>query len=101
MSRAQEEDIHTYTWGRSMKIRCLLFTSTLLFALATSAHATTINTFAHNVKNDAVYAGEKVVQVGANTGQVVWHAGKVVGSDVAHGVKAGYHATMHEVKKIS
>ena len=78
-----------------------VFAPALLFALATSAHATTINTFAHNVKSDAVYAGKKVVQVGANTGQVVWHVGKVVGSDVAHGVKAGYHATMHEVKKIS
>jgi hypothetical protein len=84
-----------------MKAHYYAFAPALLFALATSAHATTVTTFARNVKNDAVYAGEKVVQVGAKTGQVVWHAGKVVGSDIAHGMKAGYHATMHEVKKIS
>ena len=81
-----------------MKVH-FVFASALLFALATSAHATTVSNFAHSVKNDAAYAGKKVVQVGANTGHAVWHAGKVVGSDVAHGVKDGYHAAMHEVKK--
>lgn len=77
-----------------------VFVSALFFALATSAHATTFTQFAHNVKEDAVHAGKKVVGVGAETGHAVVHAGKVVGSDVASGVEHGYHATVHAVKKV-
>ncbi len=77
-----------------------VFVSALFFALATSAHATTFAQFAHNVKEDAVHAGKKVVQVGAETGHAVVHAGKVVGGDVANGVEHGYHTTVHEVKKV-
>ena len=83
-----------------MKIR-YVFTSALFFAVATSASAMTFRQYAHNVKTDAVHAGKKILQVGANTGHAVVHAGKVVGGDVANGVKGSYHATTHEAKKIS
>ena len=82
-----------------MKTR-YVFASTSLFAVATAAHTATFSQFAHNVKNDAAHAGKKVVQVGAETGHAVVHAGKVVGGDVANGVEHGYHTTVHEVKKV-
>ncbi|WP_156030144.1 hypothetical protein [Thiomonas sp. FB-Cd] len=78
-----------------------VITSVFLFAVATSASAMTFTEYAHNLKTDAIHAGKKIVQVGADTGHAVVHAGKVVGGDVANGVKQSYHATTHEVKKLS
>lgn len=75
--------------------------SALLFALATAVHAETVGQYAHNVKEDAVHVGKKVGQVGAQTGHAVVHAGKVVGNDVAVGVKHGYEATKNQLKKLS
>ncbi|MBW4049091.1 MAG: hypothetical protein HIU89_14525 [Proteobacteria bacterium] len=57
--------------------------------------------YARNLKTDAVQAGKKIVQVAADTGHAVIHAGKVVGGDMTHGVKQSYQATTHEVKKLS
>jgi hypothetical protein len=78
-----------------------VFASALLFAVATSASAMTFTQYAHNIKTDAVHAGKKMMKVGAETGHAVVHAGKVVGGDVANGVKEGYRATTQEVKKVS
>lgn len=75
--------------------------SAFLFAVATSASAMTFTEYAHNIKTDAVHAGKKLLQVGADTGHAVVHAGKVVGGDVAKGVKQGYQATSQEAKKLS
>ncbi len=78
-----------------------LIASAFLLAVATSASAMTFTEYAHNIKTAAVHSGKKLLQVGANTGHAVVHAGKVVGGDVVNGVKQSYHATTHEAKKLS